>query len=59
MYPCHKSVFLIGVKFREGSEADQDDDRSGRPSTSHTVAMVKNVRDGFNSVNSTRTPRWV
>jgi len=49
MYPGHKPVFSNGIRFREGWEAIQVDERSGRPSTSHTVAMVKNVRDGFNS----------
>jgi len=38
-----------GTRSREGWEAVQDDERSGGPSTSHTVAMAKNVLDGFNS----------
>jgi len=42
-------VLSNGIRFREGWEAVQDDERSGRPSASHTVAMAKNVRDGFNS----------
>jgi len=49
IYPGHKPVFSNGMRFREGWEAVQDDESSGRPSTSHTVAMAKNMRDGFNS----------
>ena len=50
MYPGHKPTFSNGIRFLEGWETVQDDDeRSGRPSTSHTGAMVKNVRDGVNS----------
>jgi len=49
IHPSHKPVFSNGIRFREGWEAVQDDERLGRPSTSHTVAMAKNVRNGFNS----------
>ena len=42
-------MFSNGIRFREGREAVQDDERSGRPSTNHTGTMVKNVRDGVNS----------
>jgi len=49
IYPGQKPVFSNGIRFREGWEAVQDDERSGRLSTSHSVAMAKNVRDGFNS----------
>jgi len=49
IYPSHKPVFSNSISFREGWEAVQDDERSGRQSTSHTVAMAKDVRDGFNS----------
>jgi len=49
MYPCHKPVFSNGIRFREGWDAVQDDERSGCFSTSDTGAMVKNVCDGLNS----------
>jgi len=49
MYPGQKPAFSNGIRFREGWEAVQDDERSSRPSTSHTVAMAKNVRDELNS----------
>ena len=48
MYPGQKPVFSNGIRFREGWAAVHDDERSGRPSTSHTGAMVKNVLDGVN-----------
>jgi len=49
MYLGHETVLSNGIRFREDWEAVQDDERSGRPSTIHTVAVAKNVRDGFNS----------
>jgi len=48
IYSGRKPVFSNGIRFREDWEAVEDE-RSGRPSTSHTVAMAKNVRFGFNS----------
>jgi len=49
VFEWHKVSRGLGAVQNKATALVQNDERSGRPSTSHTVAMAKNVRDGFNS----------